>query len=199
MPGMRLAMVGYGPILHRTLERNVARPSRALRALSSPVSHAGRCLAPPPGSAVLSRARRRWKCALRHHLHKDRIATHASNSPLHSPTYVSPITPQLVENCNFWSHHGCVSILIFVFIGRTEHSCPSQGANPPIRVALVLSVYSARKTLRLRRRDRTKGHRPAEGRGVGSAAALRADLQHGLRRWRGDCHRPESSGEPRQD
>src|SRR6266852_4295585 len=199
MPGMRLAMVGYVPVLRRTLERNVARPSRALRALSSPVSHAGRCLAPPPGSAVLSRARCRWKCALRHHLHKDRIATHASNSSLHSPTYVSPITPQLVENCNFWSHHGCVSILIFVFSGRTEHSCPSQGTNPPVRIALVLSVYSARKTLRLRRRDRIEGHRPVKGRGVGSAPALRVDLQHGLRRWRRNWQRTKSRRESRKD
>jgi hypothetical protein len=42
MPGVRVAVVGHLPVLCRTLERDVARPPRALCALPSSVSHA-RC------------------------------------------------------------------------------------------------------------------------------------------------------------
>ena len=42
MSGMRFAVVGHLSVLCRTLERDLARPPRALRALPSSVSHA-RC------------------------------------------------------------------------------------------------------------------------------------------------------------
>jgi hypothetical protein len=48
MPGMRLAVVGHLPVLCRTLERDVARPPRAVHVLPSPVSHASCRLVQPP-------------------------------------------------------------------------------------------------------------------------------------------------------
>ena len=135
----RRAMVGHLPVLHPTIECNVARPPRALRALPSPVSHARRCvMAAARGGCAIPEYLAARDMRLSDHLRNRRIPIHASNSSLHSPTYVSAITPQVAEKRNFWSHYGCASILVFVLIGPTEHCCSPQGTNPPIRIALVL-------------------------------------------------------------
>src|SRR5579859_4430907 len=63
------------------------------------------------------------------------------------PTYVTPIPTQFAEDRNFWSHNGFSTFFVFA---PTEHARSSEGANPPVSLALVLSKNPARQTLCLR-------------------------------------------------
>src|ERR1700739_334958 len=76
---------------------------------------------------------------------------------------------------------------------------PAKGANPAIRVAMVLREDAAGGVVRERRGEGTEGHRSVERGGVGSAGAVWTGVQHGIWRWGRDPERDEPGGESRED
>src|ERR1700676_2489239 len=148
-------MVGHLSILHPAVEHNLARSPRTLCAVPSPVSYAGcgveysprvrpgmaKCLAPMAG---------RYRCGSTCLDPYSKSLSPRSILRYTLSTYASTIASQHAQNRHFGSHNGCSSVLVLFPAG---HSCSPQGTNPAVRVALVLSEYSAGKTLRQRRRD----------------------------------------------